>query len=106
MISEKQINEVIKRIAENYHPDKIILFGSYAYGVPDKDSDLDLLIIKDDTSPKLERNRKVRRYLRDLTFPVDVIVKTNHEFEEWRDIIGTIAYPAAKYGKMLYEAAR
>ena len=105
MITENQISEIVKRIVENYHPDKIILFGSYAYGKPTKDSDVDLLIVKDDDLPKIERNRKVRKYLKGLMIPVDVIVKTNAEFNKWKNIIGTIVYPAAKYGKVIYDAA-
>lgn len=104
MITEQQIMEITKRVVDNYHPDKIILFGSYAYGNPTKDSDIDLLIVKDDDLPKIERNRKVRKYLRDLLIPVDVIVKTNSEFNKLKNIIGTVVYPAAKYGKVLYDA--
>ena len=44
MISQEQIEEIIKRIASNYKPEKIILFGSYAYGTATEDSDLDLLV--------------------------------------------------------------
>lgn len=105
MITQKQINEIIKRVVDNYHPDKIILFGSYACGKPTKDSDIDLLIVKDDDLPKIERNRKVRSYLRDLIIPVDVFVKTNEEFNRYKNIIGTIVYPAAKYGKIMYDTA-
>ncbi len=105
MITQQQINEIVKRIVENYHPDKIILFGSYAYGTPTEDSDIDLLIVKDDDAPKIERNRKVRKYLMDMVIPIDVFVKTNKEFNDYKNIIGTIVYPAAKYGKVVYEAA-
>jgi len=105
MITEKQINEIIKRVVDNYHPDKIILFGSYAYGKPNKDSDVDLLIVKDDPSPKIERHRKVRSYFKGLMIPVDVIVKTNEEFNKYKNIIGTIVYPAAKFGKVMYDTA-
>lgn len=105
MITQKQISEIVKRVVENYHPDKIILFGSYAYGKPNKDSDLDLLIVKDDPASKIERHRKVRSYFKGLMIPVDVIVKTNEEFNRYKNIIGTIVYPAAKYGKVMYDAA-
>jgi predicted nucleotidyltransferase len=48
MINQEQIRKVVKTIVEGYQPRKIILFGSYAYGHPTTDSDLDFLIIKDD----------------------------------------------------------
>ena len=106
MITENQIKEITRRIVESYMPDKIILFGSYAYGKPTKDSDIDLLIIKDDTTPKIERKRKLRESLSDLIIPVDIFIKSNDEYNELKDIIGTIIYPAAKYGRVIYESGR
>lgn len=102
MINQEQIDQIVQTIIEEYKPSKIILYGSYAYGQPTKDSDLDLLIIKDDESSGVERNRKVRNILKDFTFPVDVIVKSKQEYETFKDIVGTVIYPANKYGKVLY----
>ncbi|MEW6607051.1 MAG: nucleotidyltransferase domain-containing protein [bacterium] len=81
MVSQEQIDEIKTRIAENFKPQKIILFGSYANGTPTEDSDLDLLIIKDSNVPAPIQNRKVRKILAGLKIPVDVIVKTAEEFE-------------------------
>lgn len=103
MVTQKQINEITRRIIENFKPEKIILFGSYANGTPTEDSDLDLLIIKDSELPARIQNRKVRKILTDLKIPVDVIVKTAKEFETYKDIIGTVVYPANKFGKVIYE---
>ena len=104
MITQEQINEIRKRIVRNFKPQKIILFGSYANGTPTEESDLDLLIIKDSDFPSRLQNRKVRKILSDLRVPIDVIVKTPEEFETYRDIIGTIIYPANKFGKVIYES--
>ena len=104
MVTPKQINEIIQRIVENFKPEKIILFGSYANGMPTEDSDLDLLIIKDSDLPARMQNRKVRKMVSNLRIPVDVIVKTAKEFETYKDIIGTIIYPANKFGKVIYES--
>ena len=61
MISEAQIQAVVQRIVDGYAPDQIILFGSYAYGVPTADSDLDLLIIKKDAERRgIDRDLAVR----------------------------------------------
>ena len=57
MISEAQIQAVVARIVEGYAPDRIILFGSYAYGTPTESSDLDLLIIKEE-APETERRKR------------------------------------------------
>lgn len=81
----------------------VILFGSYAQGNPTKDSDLDLLVIKDDSTPNIQRNRLVRSFLQDLFIPVDVIVKSSEEFEKYKDIVGSVVYSANKYGRILYE---
>ena len=51
MITQRQIAEITKKIVYHFHPGKIILFGSYAYGKPSRESDLDLLIIKDSKVP-------------------------------------------------------
>jgi len=104
MITQEQISEITKRIAGNFKPEKIILFGSYANGTPTEESDLDLLIIKDSDIPSRLQNRKVRKILSDLRIPVDVIVKTTEEFQTYKDIIGTIIYPANKFGKVIYES--
>ena len=57
MVIQEQIDEIKRRIVENFKPEKIILFGSYADGNPKEDSDLDLLIIKDSNySPQRYRD--------------------------------------------------
>lgn len=104
MLTKEQINEIIKKIVKNFNPQKIILFGSYSNGTPTEESDLDLLIIKDSDLPTRLQNRKVRKILGGLKVPVDVIVKTTEEFETYKDIIGTIVYPANKFGKVIYES--
>jgi len=104
MVTQEQIDEIKRRIAKNFKPQKIILFGSYANAMPTEDSDLDLLIITDSELPSRVQNRKVRNLLSDLRIPIDVIVKTAKEFETYKDIIGTISYPANKFGKVIYES--
>lgn len=103
MITQEQIESVVQVIVEGYEPMKIILFGSYAYGHPTKDSDLDLLIIKDGEASGIQRNRRVRNILKDFSIPIDVIVKSSQEFDILKDVIGTVIYPANKYGKVVYE---
>jgi predicted nucleotidyltransferase len=103
MIAQEQIESVVQVIVEGYEPMKIILFGSYAYGHPTKDSDLDQLIIKDGEASGIQRNRRVRNILKDFSIPIDVIVKSSQEFDMLKDVIGTVIYPANKYGKVVYE---
>ncbi len=65
--SQKQdeIKKIIKMITEKYRPEKIILFGSYAYGIPDEDSDVDLLIVKETNELPFYRRFKVRKLCQD-----------------------------------------
>src|SRR5215211_4000518 len=71
----------IERIVSELQPKKIILFGSYAYGTPTPDSDVDLLVIMETTAPHVERYLSVSRLLRPRLFPVDILVRTPEEIE-------------------------
>ncbi len=69
----------VQKIVEALHPEKIILFGSYAYGTPTPDSDVDLLVIIETTASRKERYLALSRLLDPRPFPVDIIVKTPAE---------------------------
>jgi predicted nucleotidyltransferase len=88
-------------IAEEFRPDKIILFGSYAWGTPNKDSDVDLLII----TPAYDQHTQAVRILWRLAapFPVDLIVRTPKEMK-WRLAEGeSFTTAIVSQGKVLYE---
>ncbi|MEW5828043.1 MAG: nucleotidyltransferase domain-containing protein [Chloroflexota bacterium] len=74
--------EAIERIVAELKPEKIILFGSYAYGNPTPDSDVDLLVIMETTDRQVQRYVAVSNVLHPRRFPVDIIVKTPREVEE------------------------
>ena len=76
----KTLPQAIRRLASALQPEKIILFGSYAYGSPTADSDVDLLIIKDGDTKQIYRDASLLLYPRD--FPVDIIAKTPKEVDE------------------------
>lgn len=102
MISQEKISEVVKRIVKNINPEKIILFGSYACGNPSEDSNLDILVIKEMKMPRYKRSREVKKYLRGLKIPIDVIVYTKKEIKEWKDTKTSFISQATKEGKVLY----
>ena len=103
MIHE-QIKEIVHRIVENYKPEKIVLFGSYAYGHPSQCSDLDLLIIKESNLPRYKRAREIRKYLWEVTdIPMDIIVYTPKEIEDWKNVEEAFITTVIKKGKILYE---
>ena len=104
-IDESLIEEIVRRILSVAAPDKIILFGSAATGQMTRDSDIDLLIVETDPCDQRKESRRFREMLRGLGYPLDVIVVSTEWFDERKEIIGGIAYPANKYGKVIYEAA-
>lgn len=74
--------QAVERIVSALKPEKIILFGSYAYGNPTHDSDVDLLVIMKTRKKRAERYVAVSQVLYPRQFPVDIIVKTPKEVEE------------------------
>ena len=106
MITEAQIQAIVQRIVDGYAPDRIILFGSYAYGTPTEDSDLDLLVVKAGIGPeRTERAVAVRRLLRGAGAPMDILVRTPKEFAAAAAVRFTIEAQAAAEGRLLYAAA-
>lgn len=103
MLQPKQIRELIHKIANAIQPEHIILFGSYAMGKADKDSDIDLLVVAKTPLPQAERYASIRRLLADFPASFDIIVKTPQEYARWRNVINHIVYFADKYGKVVYE---
>jgi len=98
-------DEIVSRVTTVVRPDRIIVFGSTAEGGFGEDSDIDLLILTDE-SENTRRNRvRIRDALRGLGVPIDVVMMSSRRFDETKDIIGGIAHPANNYGKVLYEAA-
>ena len=101
-ISEAVLNKIVRRILKVYKADKIILFGSAATDRMTPDSDIDLLIVKKGVKDRLIESVKIRSALNGFNYPFDVIVMTLDRFEETKNYIGGLAYPANKYGKVIY----
>jgi uncharacterized protein len=76
------LQATVDRIVRALEPQKIILFGSYAYGEPTPDSDVDLLVIMETRAPRRERYRAVSDLLYPRPFPVDILVKSPAEIEQ------------------------
>lgn len=84
MNSQREIEWIVKRIAEGYQPAKVILFGSHAWGDPTEDSDIDLLIVKATSDRFIDRWAKVRKLIEDpmQRIPVEPIVVTPEELDQ------------------------
>ncbi|MFQ6133351.1 MAG: nucleotidyltransferase domain-containing protein [Armatimonadota bacterium] len=102
MDTEAIIEEMAERIAQRFHPDRIILFGSRATGVPRPASDVDLLVVVPEAGHRRELRVAMRRAVNGMGLAKDIVVLTRAEFESKRRIPGTIAYPADREGKVLY----
>jgi predicted nucleotidyltransferase len=79
----------VKALAEGAHPQKILLFDSYARGDATADSDLDLLVIEDEVSDRASEMVRLRRLLRPLRVPADVLVYSADEVSRWGAQPGT-----------------
>ncbi|MBM2817044.1 MAG: nucleotidyltransferase protein [Ignavibacteria bacterium] len=105
MIETAKINEVVSRIAKSFNPEKIILFGSYAQGTPNKGSDLDLIIIQDTDLPSHKRGLDIRLSLIGTRIPIDILVYTKAEFELEKDKKFSFLNSVINTSKILYERA-
>lgn len=94
-----------ERLIEKYHPEKIILYGSYAYGIPDKESDIDLLIIKKTKDRPIDRRINVRRLVSDIRkkIPFSSLVVTPEELAGRMEIGDDFFVEIAEKGEVLYE---
>ena len=104
-IGEDLVEEIVRRVLSVTEPDQIILFGSAATGQMTRDSDVDLLILEKNPADPRDESVRVRETLRGMDFPFDVIVMASERFEETKNLIGGLAYPANKYGRVIYKAA-
>jgi predicted nucleotidyltransferase len=100
---DKWIAQMVERIVRHFDPEKIILFGSRARGDAGADSDVDLLVVLPYTGSPRELRLAIRRLLADIPLPKDVVVTSPEEFSWRQHVVGTLEYPAAREGKLLYD---
>lgn len=102
MIDESTIRVAVRTLAQAADPQRIILFGSHARGQARDDSDLDLLVIESDVEDRSHEMVRLRRLLRPLRIPVDILVFSADEVERWGDQPGTALYWALREGRVVY----
>ena len=103
MLESSKIEEIINKIAKEFNPEKIILFGSYAKGKPQEDSDLDLLIINDSNLPKHKRSFEIQKALKGSKIPLDILVYTSSEFYSEINQKYSFLNSAIQSSKVVYE---
>jgi len=104
MVDRAQIRKFSRAVARRFRPRKIILFGSYAYGTPTEDSDVDLLVVMPFDRRQGRKSLKIRRAI-PSGFPMDLIVRTPEFIAQrlaWGDCF---TQEVLTKGKVLYEAA-
>lgn len=105
MIEKKSILELSNRIAREFHPDRIILFGSHAYGEPDSDSDVDLLVVLSFEGKSFSKSLEILNRV-NPNFPIDLLARrpddTARRYAEGDPLIRE----ALDRGEVLYESNR
>ena len=102
MIPREIIDRAVRILAEAAKPTRIIVFGSYARGDAREDSDLDLLVIQPRVEDRAREMVRLRRALRPLRIPVEILVYSADEVARWGDQPGSALYWALREGKIVH----
>jgi len=97
------MGEIVRRIVRLIHPEKIVIFGSYARGDSRSESDIDLLVIADSTEPRYRRAAPLYGALSDILVPMDILVYSPSEVREWSNVPRAFVTTAVREGKVVYE---
>jgi predicted nucleotidyltransferase len=104
IITKHKVDAVVEKIVGLSHPQRVILFGSYARGEARPGSDLDVLVIVDDS---LQNSRaesvRLRRALRGISMPLDIVVARQSDVDQLRDRPGLLYETALREGHIVYE---
>ena len=105
-VKELDLDEITKRLIDLYQPIEIFLYGSYAWGAPSNDSDIDLcIVLKDSDKSQADRIRDGLRALEGIRIPIDLLVLTEYEIEDRKEHPSTLIFKIIHQGKKLYAAA-
>ena len=102
-LDDDLVRDIVRRIVDAAHPEKVILFGSQARGKARPDSDFDVLVIKASDEPRYRRSVPLYVALADLPVEVEVMVYTPEEVEEWSAVPQAFVTTAVREGKTVYE---
>ena len=103
MATVKEINKLCEQIAREFKPERIILFGSHAYGTPTADSDIDLLVVMPFEGRTSKQAIKILNAI-DVFAPVDILVRTPEQIRERLAMEDTFMREIIERGKVIYEA--
>ncbi|MEK7171709.1 MAG: nucleotidyltransferase domain-containing protein [Patescibacteria group bacterium] len=103
-IVNQKLPFVINKIVVEFKPEKIILFGSYAWGHPNRDSDIDLFVVKKTSETRIERGQIIENLLWGCGLPVDTLVYTPEEVQKRFELNDFFILNIFDKGKVLYSA--
>ena len=103
VVKASDIEKIVQQIVERFHPQKVILFGSYAEGIPTEDSDVDLLVVMETDENPLHTAAQIAAAV-DHPFPLDIIVSIPSKLEDALKRKGVFATEVMTKGVVLYEA--
>jgi predicted nucleotidyltransferase len=101
-VTENLLDQMVQKIVDAFAPQKVILFGSHAWGTPHKDSDVDLLIIMKSDSRPARRSAEISLACRPRNLPVDFLVKTPTEIAHRLKIGDPFLKRILEQGRVLY----
>ena len=102
-ISQSKIKEAVKKLVDTYQPLYIYLFGSYAWGEPHSESDLDFLIVlNDDIRLNLALHIKGKQALKNMNISTDLLLNHEHFFTERAAHPSTLQHKIKTEGKIVY----
>jgi predicted nucleotidyltransferase len=102
-ITLRDIQKIVQQIVEHFHPQKVILFGSYAHGTPTEDSDVDLLVVMETEEPPLHAAARIAAAI-DHPCALDILVRRPADLEASLARKGVFATEVLTTGVVLYEA--
>ncbi len=99
----EEIQGLVEELVQRFRPQRVLLFGSYASGSPSAASDLDLLVVVQETPGWREVYRVKTELQSQLPVRLQLVFMKEEEFEETKNVVGGLAYPASHAGKVLYD---
>lgn len=102
-VTTELLDQITQKLVATLNPEQIILFGSYAYGEPNENSDIDLLVIVSQSNePRYRRSRQAYKVLRGIGVPKDILILTRAEVEKKARVTTSLVNQALLQGKFLY----
>jgi predicted nucleotidyltransferase len=103
MVKRQSIKAFVRQVAAQFHPERVVLFGSYAYGNPTPDSDVDLLVVMQHEGPSAKQAAKIRKRIH-AGFPVDLLVRSPEEIQKRLAMDDFFVREIMELGRPLYES--